>query len=204
MAKQLLYEDLAWRKVQAGIRKLAKVVKVTMGPSGRNVILDQKGGTPQVTRDGITVSKEVELPDPFENIGAKLANSVADKTNDVAGDGTTTSAVLTEAMYSEGIRLVGVGVDCIKLKKGMDLAVETAVAAIRKLSRPVKGMADFRHVALVASHFEEEIADLVAKAIEKTGVDGVITVEESPGFESSIEEIEGLPRRSPARPRRRS
>ncbi|HYF00045.1 MAG TPA: chaperonin GroEL, partial [Planctomycetota bacterium] len=192
MAKQMMFDEEARRKVLAGIRKLAGAVKVTLGPSGRNVILDKKGGSPQATKDGVTVSKEVELSDPFENIGAKLANAAADKTNDVAGDGTTTSVVLAEAIYAEGLKLVAVGANPVLVKRGMDKAVEAAVAEIRKISRPVKGIEDYRRVALVASHYDTAVADLVAKAMDKVGKEGVLTVEESKGYQTSLELVEGM------------
>ncbi len=191
MAKQILVGDEARRKLLSGIRKLAGVVKVTLGPSGRNVILEKHGSSPQATRDGATVSKEVELEDPFENMGAKLANAAADKTNDVAGDGTTTSAVLAEAIFAEGLKLLTAGANVALLKRGIDRAVEGAVAEIKKQARPVKGAEEYRHVALIASHYDDAIADLVSKAMEKAGKDGVITVEESKGFETTLELVEG-------------
>ncbi len=192
MAKQMMFDDEAWRKLRGGIGKLSDAVKVTMGPSGRNVIIGSSAGTPQATRDGVTVSKEIELEDPFENIGAKMANAAADKTNDVAGDGTTTSAVLAEAMYAEGLRHVAVGADPARLKRGMERAVEKAIKAIQGLARPVKGHEDYRRVAMVASHQDTMIADLVTKAVEKAGREGVITVEESKGMECLVEVAEGL------------
>ena len=192
MAKQLMFDQEARQKVLAGIRRLTGAVKVTLGPSGRNVILDMKGGGPKATKDGVTVSKEVELGDPFENLGAKLANTAADKTNDVAGDGTSTAVVLVEAIYSEGLNLVTIGANVSRVKRGMDKAVEAAVASIKEQSRPVKGKDDYRHVALIASHYDEKVADLVAQAMEKSGKEGVITVEESKGFETTIELVEGL------------
>jgi chaperonin GroEL len=192
MAKQMMFDDEARRKVLTGIQKLAGAVKVTLGPSGRNVILDRKGGAPQATKDGATVSKEVELGDPFENVGAKLANAVADKTNDVAGDGTTTSAILAEAIYAEGLKLITVGANPVLVKRGMDKAVEAAVEAIKKMSRPVKNTEDYRRVALIAAHGDEAVADLVAQAMDKVGKEGVITIEESKGFETTIELVGGL------------
>jgi len=192
MAKQLMFEDDARRKILEGIRKLAGAVKVTLGPSGRNVILDKKSGTPQPTKDGATVSKEVELEDPFENVGAKLANAAADKTNDLAGDGTTTAVLLAESLYSEGLKLATAGADPILVKRGMERAVEAAAESILKQARPIKGPADFRNVALVAAHFDEPVADLVSKAMEKAGREGVITVDESKGFETVMEFVEGL------------
>ncbi len=192
MAKQIMFEDEARRKILEGIRKLAGAVKVTLGPSGRNVILDRKSGGPQPTKDGATVSKEVEIEDPFENVGAKLANAAADKTNDLAGDGTTTAAILAEAMYSEGLKLATAGSDPILVRRGMERAVEEAAEAVLKQARPLKGPEDYRNVALVAAHFEEAVADLVSKAMEKAGREGVITVDESKGFETTMEFVEGL------------
>jgi chaperonin GroEL len=192
MAKQMMFDEEARRKVMAGIQKLAGAVKVTLGPSGRNVIYERKGGMPQATKDGVTVSKEIELGDPFENIGAKMANAAADKTNDVAGDGTTTSAVLAEAIYAEGLKIITSGANPVLVKRGMDKAVEAAVAAIQKLSRPVKTTEDYRNIALIAAHGDTTVADLVAQAMEKVGKEGVITVEESKSFQTSIELVEGL------------
>jgi len=192
MAKQMLFDEEARRKLLKGIQKLAGAVKVTLGPSGRNVILDKSHGSPQATKDGVTVSKEVELEDPFENMGAKLANAAADKTNDVAGDGTTTSAVLAEAIYAEGLKHITVGANPALVKRGMDKAVDVAVAEIKKISRPVKGVEEYRQVALIASHYDHKVADLVAKAMDKAGKEGVITVEETKGFETSVELVEGL------------
>jgi chaperonin GroEL len=192
MAKQMLFDEEARRKVLSGIRQLAGAVKVTLGPSGRNVILDKKHGGPQATKDGVTVSKEVELADPFENMGAKLANAAADKTNDVAGDGTTTSVVLAEALYSEGLKLITVGSNPALVKRGMERAVEAAVESIKKQARPVKDARDYRHVALIASHYDTAVADLVSKAMDKVGKEGVVTVEESKSFETTLELVEGL------------
>ncbi len=192
MAKQIMFDEEARRKLLNGIQKLAGAVKVTLGPSGRIVILDQEHGSPRATKDGVTVSKEVELEDPFENMGAKLANAAAEKTNDVAGDGTTTSVVFAEAIFAEGLKHITVGANPALVKRGMDKAVETAVAEIKKISRPVKGVEDYRQVALVASHYDTQVADLVSKAMEKSGKEGVITVEESKGFATTIELVEGL------------
>jgi chaperonin GroEL len=192
MAKQMMFDEEARRKVLAGIQKLAGAVKVTLGPSGRNVIYERKSGSPQATKDGVTVSKEIELADPFENVGAKMANAAADKTNDVAGDGTTTAAVLAEAIYAEGLKIITSGANPALVKRGIDKAVETAVEAIRKMSRPIKTTDDYRNIARIAAHGDDTVADLVAKAMEKVGKEGVITVEESKGFETSIELVEGL------------
>ncbi len=192
MAKQMMFDEEARRKMLAGIRKIAGAVKVTLGPSGRNVILGKPAGSPQATRDGVTVSKDVELGDPFENLGAKLVNAACDKTNDLAGDGTTTSAVLAEAIYSEGLKAVSVGANASLVKQGMDKAIVAAVEAVKKLARPVKNTEDYRNIALIAAHGDADLADLVAKAMEKVGKEGVITVEESKGFKTQMELVEGL------------
>ena len=192
MAKQLMYDDEGRRKMLTGIRALSKAVSVTLGPSGRNVLMDRKSGRPQATRDGVTVSKEVELPDPIENVGAKLANAAADKTNDAVGDGTTTAIVLSEAIYSEGLRNIAAGADPAALKRGLDLAVETAVEAVKKMSRPVEGRDGYLAVARVSSHFDEPVATLVADAIDKVGREGVITVEEGKTFDTRLEFVDGL------------
>jgi len=192
MAKQLMYDDEARRKMLTGIRALSRAVKVTLGPSGRNVLMDRHGGRPQATKDGVTVSKEVELPDPIENVGAKLANAAADKTNDAAGDGTTTAVVLTESIYAEGLRNLTAGANPAALKRGIDRAVEAVVEAVKKMSRPVKGREGYLHVARVSSHFDEPVANLVADAVEKVGREGVITVEEGKTFETTLEFVDGL------------
>ncbi len=192
MAKQLMFDDEARRKVLAGLRKLSSAVKVTLGPSGRNVLLEKKFGAPQATRDGITVSKEIELEDPFENVGARLGNAASEKTNDVAGDGSTTAVVLTEALFTEGVKNMTAGANPTHVRQGIDKAVAKAVEVIQSSSRPVRGLEDYRHVALVASHYDDPIADLVSKAMDKVGREGVITVEESKGFETAIEYVDGL------------
>ena len=192
MAKQLLYDDKAREKILEGIQKLAKAVKVTLGPGGRNVVLDKKFGSPVATRDGVTVSKEIELEDPFENMGAKLANEAADKTNDLAGDGTTTSIILVEAIYREGLKYTNRGYNVNLVKNGIDAAVTTVTQELEKLSKPIDSSKEYYNVALVSSHFEDEIARLAEEAISKVGKDGVITVEESKGNETVFEYVEGL------------
>src|SRR5499427_3733921 len=179
MAKQLLFDDAAWKKVQSGVSQLASVVKVTLGPAGRTVILDKKWGSPGVTKDGVTVAKEVELPDPFENMGAKLVNEVASKTSDVAGDGTTTATVLAEAIFSEGVKALAARVDPMALKRGLDKCAEAVVAAVEKQSHPVKKQEEIAQVATISANQDEEIGKLVAEAVAKVGKDGVITVEEA-------------------------
>ncbi len=192
MAKQLMFDDEARQKVLSGVKQLARAVTVTLGPSGRNVIFGKTFGAPQATKDGVTVSKEVELKDPFENVGAKAVNQAADKTNDLAGDGTTTAVVLTEAILSGGIRRLGSGSNPMRLKAGIDAAVAAVVESIKKQSRPVKGDADYEHVAMVSSHFDAEIAGFVTQAMARAGREGVITVEEGKSRETEIEFIDGL------------
>src|ERR1043165_3771729 len=158
-----------------GVEKLADAVAVTMGPTGRNVIIDKSFGSPGVTKDGVTVSKEVELADPFENMGAKLVNEVASKTSDVAGDGTTTATVLAEAIFSEGVKALAARVDPMALKRGLDKCGAAVVEAIAKQSRPVKTKDEYRQVATISANHDEETGGIIADAVEKVGKDGVIT-----------------------------
>ena len=192
MAKQLLYADDAKRKMAAGIRKLADVVRVTLGPTGRNVILQKSYGGPRVTKDGVTVSKEIELEDKFENMGAKMVNQVASKTGDDAGDGTTTAIVLAQAIYEQGLRHVTAGANPMALKRGIDRAVETAVADMKKQSRPVKGREAITQVATISANNDREIGNLIADAIEKVGHEGVVTVEEGKAMETVLDFTEGM------------
>jgi len=192
MAKQLLYGDDAKRKMAAGIRKLADVVRVTLGPTGRNVILQKSYGGPRVTKDGVTVSKEIELEDKFENMGAKMVNQVASKTGDDAGDGTTTAVVLAQAIYEQGLRHVTAGANPMALKRGIDRAVETAVADMKKQSRPVKGREAITQVATISANNDREIGNLIADAIEKVGHEGVVTVEEGKAMETVLDFTEGM------------
>ncbi len=192
MTKQLIYDDLARTQLMEGIKKLSGAVRVTLGPSGRNVILEKKFGSPQATKDGVTVSKEIELDQPFENCGAKLAHAAADKTNDVAGDGTTTAAIFVEALYKEGLRYLAAGYKPAGLRKGMEVATQAAVETIKKMAIPVKSKADYYNVALVASHYDKEVAEIVSSSIDRVGKDGVITIEESKGFDTTVEQIDGM------------
>jgi len=192
MAKQLLYADDAKRKMAAGIRKLADVVRVTLGPTGRNVILQKSYGGPRVTKDGVTVSKEIELEDKFENMGAKMVNQVASKTGDDAGDGTTTAVVLAQAIFEQGLRHVTAGANPMALKRGIDRAVETAVADMKKQSRPVKGREAITQVATISANNDREIGNLIADAIEKVGHEGVVTVEEGKAMETVLDFTEGM------------
>jgi chaperonin GroEL len=191
-AKQLLYDADARGAMLAGVAKLAAAVKVTLGPTGRNVLLQKSWGSPKVTKDGVSVSKEVELPSPFENMGAKMANQVASKTSDVAGDGTTTAVVLAEAIMAEGLKNVTAGANPMALKRGVDLAVDAAVKSIAEQARKVRNNDDLRNVATVSSNWDVEIGKLIAKAFDAVGTDGVITVEEGKGIASELEIVEGM------------
>ncbi|MEK7242379.1 MAG: chaperonin GroEL [Planctomycetota bacterium] len=191
-AKQLLYDIEARKKLLQGIKQLADVVRVTMGPTGRNVILEKGFGSPSVTKDGVTVAKEVELKDPFENMGAKLVNEVASKTSDAAGDGTTTATILAEAIFREGIKSITAGANPIALKRGIDRAVELVVEEIQKLSKPVKGRAEIAQVGTISANNDSFIGNLLADAMEKVGKDGVITVEDARGVETRLDVVEGM------------
>ncbi len=190
-AKQLLFEEQARRALERGVNKVANAVKVTLGPKGRNVVLDKKWGSPTITKDGVTVAKEIELEDPYENMGAQLCKEVASKTNDVAGDGTTTATILAQAMVSEGLRYVAAGGNPIALKRGIDKAVEAAVEQIKKISTKVTTKEQTRFVAAIAGN-DPEVGEQIAEAFEKAGKDGVITIEESKGRDTTMEIVEGM------------
>ena len=191
MAKTLAFDEDARRALERGVDVLANTVKVTLGPKGRYVVLDQKWGAPTITNDGVTVAKEVELDDPYEDLGAQLAKEVATKTNDVAGDGTTTATVLAQAMVHSGLRAVAAGANPVGLKRGIDKAVEAVVAKLHEISRPVDTTADMSSVATISSR-DEQIGELIAEAFDKVGKDGVITVEESNTFGTELEFTEGM------------
>jgi chaperonin GroEL len=191
MAKQLMFDDEARRKIRDGVAKLARAVKVTMGPTGRNVILQKSFGKPVVTKDGVTVAKDIELEDPFENMGAKLVHEVANKTATTAGDGTTTATVFAEAIYAEGLKALVAGVNPVAVKRGLDKAVVAAIQALKSQSRPVEGREDVRRVAYISSR-EDEIANVIADAFEKVGKEGVITIEEGRGIATELEVVEGF------------
>jgi chaperonin GroEL len=190
-AKIIKFDEEARRALERGATTVAAAVKVTLGPKGRNVVLDKKWGSPTITKDGVTVAKEVELEDPYENMGAQLVREVASKTNDVAGDGTTTATVLAESIVREGLRYVAAGGNPIAVKRGIEKAVEKAVEEIKKLSIPVAGKEDVAKVATIAGN-DPEIGEVIADAIDKVGKDGVITVEESKGTATSLEVVEGM------------
>ncbi len=192
MAKQLLFNEEARKKMLSGVEQISQAVKVTLGPKGRLVMLDKKFGAPTITKDGVSVAKEIELEDHFENMGAQLLKEVASKTNDVAGDGTTTATVLAYSMVREGLKAVAAGMTPIELKRGMDKAVTLAVEEIKKNAKEVKGSEDVSHVAAISANNDPEIGNILASAIEKVGKDGVITVEESKTMETTTDFVEGM------------
>ncbi|RKX89358.1 MAG: molecular chaperone GroEL, partial [Spirochaetes bacterium] len=176
MAKQLLFNEEARRSLSAGVEKISNAVKVTLGPKGRNVLLDKKFGAPTVTKDGVSVAKEIELEDPYENMGAQLLKEVATKTNDVAGDGTTTATVLAYSITKEGMKSVAAGINPMGIKRGIDKAVADAVAEIKKMAKEIKDKEEISQVASISANNDREIGDEIASAMEKVGKDGVITV----------------------------
>jgi len=192
MAKQLEFDVAAREALKRGVDQLSDTVKVTLGPKGRNVVLDKKFGSPTVTKDGVTVAKEIELEDPYENMGAQMLKEVSSKTSDVAGDGTTTATVLAQAIFREGLRNVTAGANPMDLKRGIDKAVITAVKAIQELSKPISGRKDIAQVATISANNDKAIGELIADAMEKVGKDGVITVEEARSIETSLEVVEGM------------
>lgn len=192
MAKQLLFDDRARLKLQKGVETLAQAVAVTMGPTGRNVIIDKSFGNPVVTKDGVTVSKEVELEDPYEHMGAKLVNEVASKTSDTAGDGTTTATVLARAIYQEGLRSLTLGANPTVVRRGIDKAVDAAIDFIEKMAKPVSSKEEIAQVGSISANSDRTIGDLIADAMEKVGRDGVITVEEGKGNTTTLQLAEGM------------
>jgi chaperonin GroEL len=192
MAKQLLFNEEARRALQRGVDAVANAVKVTLGPRGRNVVLEKKYGSPTITNDGVTVAKEVELQDAFENLGAQLVREVASKTSDVAGDGTTTATVLAQALYREGLKNVTAGANPLAIKRGIDKAVEVVVAELKKFSKTVGDKQEVSNVATISAHMDRTIGDLIAEAMEAVGKDGVITVEEAKSIETTKEVVEGM------------
>ncbi|MFA6357331.1 MAG: chaperonin GroEL [Candidatus Omnitrophota bacterium] len=192
MAKQLLYSDDARRKILAGVEQLAAAVKVTLGPKGRNVVIDKKFGSPTITKDGVTVAKEIDLEDAFENMGAQMVKEVAEKTSDIAGDGTTTATVLAESIYREGLKNVTAGSNPMALKRGIEKAVAKIVEELGKLSTPIKDKKEIAQVASIAANSDTNIGELIAEAMDKVGKDGVITVEEAKSTATTLEVVEGM------------
>src|SRR5205814_191276 len=191
-AKQLQFDENARQALLRGIEKLAKAVKATLGPSGRNVILDKKFGSPTITKDGVTVAKEIELEDPYENMGAQLVREVASKTSDIAGDGTTTATVLAESIYKEGLRNVTAGANPTSLQRGIMKAVEAIVEELKKISKKVGDRTEIAQVATVSANWDKTIGEIIADAMDKVGKDGTITVEEAKSIETTLEVVEGM------------
>ncbi|MCL1817085.1 MAG: chaperonin GroEL, partial [Clostridiales bacterium] len=191
MAKQIVFDVEARSALERGVNALSDAVKITLGPKGRNVVLEKKFGSPLITNDGVTIAREIELENPLENMGAQLVKEVATKTNDVAGDGTTTAALLAQAIIREGLKNVAAGANPMVLKKGIEMAVAAAVEEMKKNSHPVASKTEIAQVASVSAN-ESEIGELIAGAMEEVGNDGVITVEESQGFETTHEVVEGM------------
>jgi len=192
MAKQIQFDEVSRRALLSGVEKMSNAVKVTLGPKGRNVVLDKKFGAPTVTNDGVTIAKEIELEDPFENMGAQLLKEVATKTNDVAGDGTTTATVLAYSIIKEGLKSVAAGINPMEIKRGITKAVDIAVGEIKKSSKEIKEKDEIAHVAAISANNDMEIGNLIADSMEKVGKDGVITVEESKSMETNLEVVEGM------------
>ena len=191
-AKQLIFDEQARQAILRGVQKLSKAVVATLGPKGRNVVIDKKFGSPTVTKDGVTVAKEIELEDPYENMGAQMVREVASKTSDTAGDGTTTATVLAEAIYREGLKFVTSGANPIGIQRGINKAVEAAVGQLDKITKKVKDKDEINQVAAVSANWDFEIADKIADAMDKVGKDGTITVEEAKSIETTLEVVEGM------------
>src|SRR5450432_820812 len=191
-AKELLFDEQARRALERGANAVANAVKVTLGPRGRNVVIDKKWGSPTITKDGVTVAKEIELEDPYENMGAQLVKEVASKTNDVAGDGTTTSVVLAEAIFDEGLKNVTAGASATAIKRGIDKAVAAVVEALTKASTPVTGRKEIAAVASIAANNDNDIGQKIADAMDKVGKDGCITVEEGKSITTDVNLVEGM------------
>src|SRR6266511_1430079 len=191
MAKQIIYGEQSRQAILRGVNALADAVKVTLGPKGRNVVLDKKFGSPTITKDGVTVAKEIDLKDPLENMGAQMVREVASKTSDTAGDGTTTATVLAQAIYREGAKNVVAGANPMELKRGIEKAVDVITEEIRKMAKPVSGKM-IAQVGTISANADSEIGDKIAEAMDKVGKDGVITVEEAKTLDTTLEVVEGM------------
>src|SRR5215468_3827596 len=190
--KLIKYDEEARNQILRGVNRLADAVKVTLGPKGRNVVINKSFGSPQITKDGVTVAKELEFKDRFENLGAVMVKEVASKTSDLAGDGTTTATVLAQAIYREGIKNVAAGANPMDLKRGIEKAVETIVEDLKKISKPVKSHKEQEQVATISANNDKKIGALIAEAMEKVGKDGVVTVEEAKSMKTDLEFVEGM------------
>ncbi|MEE8596862.1 MAG: chaperonin GroEL [bacterium] len=191
-AKEIKFSEDARRSILKGVNILSDAVKITLGPKGRNVVLEKKFGAPTITKDGVTVAKEIDLEDKFENMGAQMVKEVASKTSDVAGDGTTTATILAEAIYREGLKTVTAGANAMEVKKGVEKAVETVIEGLKRISNPIKGAKDISQVATISANNDETIGEKIAEAMDKVGKDGVITVEEAKGIETTVDVVEGM------------
>src|SRR5450432_1421132 len=191
-AKQLIFDEQARQAILRGITKLSKAVVATLGPKGRNVVIDKKFGSPTVTKDGVTVAKEIELEDPYENMGAQMVREVASKTSDIAGDGTTTATVLAESIYKEGLRNVTAGANPTSLQRGINKAVEAVVEELKRISKKVSDRTEIAQVATVSANWDRTIGEIIADAMDKVGKDGTITVEEAKSIETSLDVVEGM------------
>src|SRR2546426_2710146 len=192
MPKQLIFEEDARAALLRGVNIMAAAVKATLGPKGRNVVIDKKFGSPTITKDGVAVAKEIELKDPYENMGAQILKEVASKTSDIAGDGTTTATVLAQVIFREGLRNVTAGANPMGLKRGIDKAVDAVVEELKKLSTKTAGRKEIAQVGAISANSDKEIGDLIADAMEKVGKDGVITVEEAKRLEPTLETVDGM------------
>ena len=192
MSKQMVYDEEGRRYILNGVAKLSRAVKVTLGPKGRNVAIDKKFGAPTITKDGVTVAKEVDLTDPYENMGARMVREVSSKTSDIAGDGTTTATVLAESIYREGLKNVTAGANPMALKRGIEKTVTAIVAELKILSKPVKENKEIAQVATISANGDKDIGKNIADAMEKVGKDGTITVEEAKGMETTLDVVEGM------------
>jgi len=191
-AKEIKFSESARASILAGVNMLADTVKVTLGPKGRNVVIDKSYGAPLITKDGVSVAREIELEDKFENMGAQLVKEVASKTSDIAGDGTTTATVLAQAIYREGVKLVTAGHNPMEIKRGIDKAIEAAVVALRELSQPIQNHKEIAQVGTISANSDETIGNIIAEAMDKVGKEGVITVEEAKSMDTSLETVEGM------------
>ena len=192
MAKQLIFDAAARNAIKNGIDILANAVKVTLGPKGRNVVISKSFGAPTITKDGVSVAKEIELDDPYENMGAQMVKEVASKTSDVAGDGTTTATVLAQSIYTQGLKNVTAGASPIELKRGIDASIKVLIAEINKTAKPITGTEDISKIGSISANNENEIGQLIADAMDKVGNEGVITVEEAISMETSLDVVEGM------------